>query len=72
LKETTMDQRERPHHEHQASATPGPSDAPDGANLNAIRQTAAGMLAAADDAISRVLSGDSQAFNAAARQEGGQ
>jgi hypothetical protein len=40
--------------------------------LNAIRQSAAGMLAAADDAISRVLSGDSQAFNAAARQEGGQ
>jgi hypothetical protein len=40
--------------------------------LNAIRQTAAGMLAAADDAISRVLSGDSQAFNAAARQEGGE
>lgn len=67
-----MDQRERPNQDHLASATPGPADSPDGANLNAIRQTAAGMLAAADDAISRVLSGDSQAFNAAARQEGGQ
>jgi len=30
------------------------------------------MLAAADDAITRVLSGDSQAFNQAVRQEGGQ
>jgi len=30
------------------------------------------MLSAADDAITRVLSGDSQAFNEAVRQEGGQ
>jgi hypothetical protein len=72
LKEIIMDQRERTNREHQASAASGPEDGPDGANLNAIRKTAAGMLAAADDAISRVLSGDSQAFNAAARQEGGQ
>jgi len=67
-----MNQRERPNHEHQSSAPPGSAGGPDGANLNTIRQTAAGMLAAADDAISRVLSGDSQAFNTAARQEGGQ
>jgi hypothetical protein len=72
LKEITMNQRERPHHDNQSSATSGPESGPNGANLNAIRQTAASMLAAADDAISRVLSGDSQAFNAAARQEGGQ
>ena len=67
-----MNQLERPNPENQSAAAPGPSGGPDGANLNAIRQTAAGMLAAADDAISRVLSGDSQAFNTAARQEGGQ
>ena len=67
-----MEQRERPNHEHQAADAPGPAGSPDGASLNAIRQSAAGMLAAADDAISRVLSGDSQMFNAAARQEGGQ
>jgi len=67
-----MNQRERPQHENPFSAAPGPAGGPDGANLNAIRQTAAGMLAAADEAISRVLSGNSQAFNAAARQEGGQ
>jgi hypothetical protein len=48
------------------------TQAPAAPTLNAIRQTAANMLAAADDAISRVLSGDSQAFNTAARQEGGQ
>jgi len=30
------------------------------------------MLAAANEALQRVLSGDSQAFNAAVRQEGGQ
>lgn len=67
-----MNQRERPANDIQTSADPGPAGGPAGANLNAIRQTAAGMLTAADDAISRVLSGDSQAFNSAARQEGGQ
>ena len=67
-----MNQRERQNHDHQPPAPSGPGANPGGANLSAIRQSAAGMLAAADDAISRVLSGDSQAFNAAARQEGGQ
>jgi hypothetical protein len=67
-----MNQCERPKHDDQPLAAAGPAGGPDGANLNAIRQSAAGMLAAADAAISRVLSGDSQAFNAAARQEGGQ
>ena len=67
-----MNQRERPNHEHQPPDPSGSGANPGGANLNAIRQTAAGMLAAADDAITRVLSGDSQAFNAAARQQGGQ
>ena len=67
-----MNQRERPNHDQQQPAPAGSTGDPSGANLNAIRQTAAGLLAAADDAITRVLSGDSQAFNAAARQEGGQ
>ena len=67
-----MNQRERPNHEQQPPQAAGSAGGPAGANLTALRQTAAGMLAAADDAISRVLSGDSQAFNAAARQEGGQ
>lgn len=67
-----MNQRERPNDDNPSSSTPGPAGGPNGANLNAIRQAAAGMLSAADDAISKVLSGDSQAFNAAARQHGGQ
>jgi hypothetical protein len=67
-----MNQRERPSHDNQPPPTTAPAGGPDGASLNAIRQTASAMLSAADDAISRVLSGDSQAFNAAARQEGGQ
>ena len=67
-----MNQRERPNHDNQSPATPGPAGSPSGANLHVIRQAAGGMLDAADAAISRVLSGDSQAFNAAARQEGGQ
>lgn len=67
-----MNQRERPNRDNRPPEAPGPAGGPEGANLNAIRQTAASMLAAADEAISRVLSGDSQAFNTAARQEGGQ
>ena len=67
-----MNQRERQNHDAQPPETSGSGANPAGANLNAIRQTAPGILAAADDAISRVLSGDSQAFNTAARQEGGQ
>lgn len=66
-----MNERERNHPE---TPQPGPAAAggADGANLNSLRATGAAMLAAADDAISRVLSGDSQAFNQAVRQEGGQ
>ena len=42
------------------------------ANLNAIQNAAARLLAAADQAISQALSGDSEAFLRANRQEGGQ
>ena len=67
-----MNQQERSHHDHPPVAPAGPDAGPTGANLNAIRQSGSAMLAAADDAISRVLSGDSQAFNAAVQQDGGQ
>ena len=67
-----MDQHERTRPETTPSLpAPAPDGAP-GANLTAIRQAGAAMLNAADDAISRVLSGDSPAFNAAVRQEGGE
>lgn len=65
-----MNERERFHPE-----TPRPASGPangSGADLNALRAAGTAMLAAADDVIARVLSGDSQAFNQAARQEGGQ
>ena len=66
-----MNERERNHPETPRPA-PAATGGTDGANLDALRATGSAMLAAADDAISRVLSGDSQAFNQAVRQEGGQ
>ncbi|SPE55277.1 hypothetical protein SBV1_2130003 [Verrucomicrobia bacterium] len=67
-----MNQRERTHAEIPQPAVSGFTDGPGGANLHSLRVAGAAMLSAADDAITRVLSGDSQAFNEAVRQEGGQ
>lgn len=67
-----MNQQERSHHDNPPAVPSGPAGGPTGANLNAIRQASSAMLAAADAAISRVLSGDSQAFNAAVQQDGGE
>ena len=50
----------------------GPPAGGDPAEDDGLRQAAARLLAAADDAIARALSGDSEAFLAANRQEGGQ
>jgi len=66
-----MNQRERERNE-EAPAPAAPAAGAGGTGLNTIRQTVADMLAAADDAVSKVLSGDSEAFNTAVRQEGGQ
>ena len=41
-------------------------------NLNAIRQAGEALLAAGDDAIDRALSGNSEDFLTASRQQGGQ
>jgi hypothetical protein len=43
-----------------------------GNNLDAIRQSAAAMLAAGDDAITKVLSGNSTKFIEQSRQQGGE
>lgn len=67
-----MDQRERTHQDTTPLPAPAPAGGAPETDLNAIRQAGAAMLAAADEAISRVLSGDSPAFNASVRQEGGQ
>ena len=65
-----MNERERSHSE--IPQTGSAAGGTDGANLDSLRAAGSAMLAAADDAITRVLSGDSQAFNQAVRQEGGQ
>ena len=49
-----------------ASPTASPS------RLEGLRREGDALLAAGDDAIDRALSGDSQTFNAAVRQQGGQ
>lgn len=48
----------------------GPS--PARGNLTRLRVRGEGLLAAGADAINRTLSGDSEAFNTATRQQGGQ
>jgi hypothetical protein len=55
----------------QQRENPGPQGGPAG-NLSELRLAGAEILAAADDAINRVLSGNSEAFNTANRQQGGQ
>ena len=68
-----MNQRERAHEQVQP---PAPEDAaagtPPGTNLEATRDAAKTLLAAADDAINKVLSTNSEQFNQSVRQEGGQ
>lgn len=66
-----MMQRERPHDESHPP-TPAPSQGGTGPELNDLRRQAAALHAAADAAIAHALSGNSQMFNAAMRQEGGQ
>jgi hypothetical protein len=49
-----------------------PASGPAPGSLSALRQTGEAMLDAADDVIERTLSGDSEAFLSANRQEGGE
>ena len=66
-----MNQQQR--HNDQSNQPVDPASGnPTGGDLNALRQQAAALHAAADAAIQNVLSSDSQAFNTAMRQEGGQ
>jgi len=50
----------------------GPSDTGSTENLRALRSRGDGLLAASREATNRALSRDSQAFNRAVRQNGGQ
>ena len=66
-----MDQLERNHNESNRPPEP-PTGDPGASSLNDLRRQAAALHAAADAAIRNALSGNSQAFNASMRQEGGQ
>ena len=50
----------------------GPKDQGDGKELEDLRRAGEEFLAAGDEAIRRALSGDSEAFLRANRQQGGQ
>ena len=63
-----MQERERQHDERERPQL----TAAGGENLGAIGNTASQLLAAGDAAIDRALSGDSDAFLRANRQQGGQ
>ncbi len=54
------------------TAAAGPSDNGSTESLRALRGRGEGLLAASREATNRALSRDSQAFNRAVRQSGGQ
>jgi hypothetical protein len=66
-----MSELERTHNELTRPPEP-PAGNPGASALNDLRRQAAALHAAADAAIQNALSGNSQAFNASMRQEGGQ
>ncbi len=68
-----MNLRERSsdHDQPRPPSSTGP-DGPDDEGLSEIRAAGEAFLAAGDDAISRALSSDSEAFLSASRQMGGQ
>jgi hypothetical protein len=63
--------RER-QHEPAAQPQGGAPGAPGAGNLDRLRETGESLFRAADSAIERALSGDSQAFLHATQQDGGQ
>jgi hypothetical protein len=65
LRERTDDDRERPGGDPSGE---GPGDA----NLARARTAGRGLLAAGADAIQKALSGNSESFLAATRQQGGE
>jgi hypothetical protein len=66
-----MNLRERENREAERQPQAGPGAA-GGGNLGDLLQAGLGFSAAGDEAIRRALSGNSEAFLAATRQEGGQ
>jgi hypothetical protein len=65
--------RERPRRDETCQdVQPPPAGSAQGADLSKIRQTAEAFIAAGDQAIDRALSGNSEQFLAACRQQGGE
>jgi len=64
--------RERANDMHEQEPQNPSSGTPASDNLDALREAAERLLAAGDDAINRALSGNSEAFLEANRQQGGQ
>lgn len=64
--------RERPNQGREQPRQGPPQGGPGDGNLDGLRQAGEELWAAGDDAINRALSGNSEAFLAATRQEGGQ
>lgn len=63
-----MRERQRQNEDGRPAA---PASAGDG-NLGSLRQAGRDLLSVGDEAISRALSGDSEKFLSASRQQGGQ
>ena len=67
-----MTLRERTEDDRVRADQPSPDDGSSDANLRQVRLAGQSLLAAGADAIQRALSGDSERFLQATRQEGGQ
>jgi hypothetical protein len=67
-----MDTRERTSDARELLQMNPPQGSPAGGQLQELRQAGEELLAAADEAIRRALSGDSEAFIRSSRQQGGQ
>jgi hypothetical protein len=67
-----MEARERRRDVYEWTPDPGATDGPGGGGLDAAREAGERFLRAGDRAIDRALSGNSEAFLRASRQEGGQ
>lgn len=66
-----MRERERDRERNRGNGD-DPAAGADGGSLARLRDAGADFLRAGDEAISRALSGDSEAFLAAGRQQGGE
>jgi hypothetical protein len=67
-----MTLREKTEHDSVPDGGDGPGNDPSAANLRRMRLAGQGFLSAGADAIQKALSGDSESFLAATRQQGGQ